>query len=74
MHGKTTIKSVFLHCSFKDMYWHITRTKHVFEGTIFRLVIFLCKAKYTISNATVIVTYEISYNKYKYFNEIESTV
>jgi hypothetical protein len=29
---------------------------------IFRLITFLSKVKYTISDATVIVTYEISYN------------
>jgi len=31
-------------------------------GAIFRLITLLSKVKYTISNAIVIVTYEISYN------------
>ena len=34
---------------------------------MFWLITFLCKVKYTVTNAIVIVTYEISYNKYKTF-------
>jgi len=41
--------------SFNDMFFLLL-------CAIFRLITFLSKVKYTISNAIVIVTYEISYN------------
>jgi hypothetical protein len=41
--------------SFNDMF-------RLLFWAIFRLITFLSKVKYTISDAIVIVTYEISYN------------
>jgi hypothetical protein len=52
------IKVYFLHC-------FVQRHVSALVWAIFRLITFLSNVKYTISNATVNVTYQISYNVYK---------